>query len=385
MLSYSKTTTTNNSFSFTRSSFDPMTCSLTQDYSYALNKTGRIVKISDASRGDSYRCPCCGADMVPHMGAVRRWHFTHKAGTNCSYETYLHKVAKVRIREAFLSSDTFAISYNPLHICAADCPFNYAQKCSSLLSKSFDIRKYYDVCEEETSYGGFRPDLHLRSSQFPDREPIFIEIHVSHKSSESKISAGHRLIELTIESETDINNIVERKIFEGVTNQSNSFYFRDAKCVFFNFNRTYPASPKDFISDTKYVLGIKDDGYYDMRSLHCYEPVSKYFPSNEYNILISNARINLLWAYAELEKRGLKIINCSRCKYNLYAIASNCVCTHYTTYGSHKSSFTKSRGTCPYYETSDINEFRTPICHLRPNTYNPEKEAFYQIIMRSKD
>lgn len=75
-----------------------------QNYSYANDQEHNLVHISKAQRGIEYFCPYCHALMTPHMGKIRRWHFTHKANIeNCCYESYLHKIAKSRIREAFLT------------------------------------------------------------------------------------------------------------------------------------------------------------------------------------------------------------------------------------------------------------------------------------------
>lgn len=58
-----------------------------------------IINVSTAKRNEKYFCPICGELMNPHMGKVRRWHFVHKNAGNCSYESYLHKLAKIKIRE----------------------------------------------------------------------------------------------------------------------------------------------------------------------------------------------------------------------------------------------------------------------------------------------
>lgn len=96
-----------------------------QNYSYAVDASGVLVNVKQAVRDKKYFCPCCGFEMRPHMGNIRRWHFTHKAEAECSYESYLHKIAKIRIKEAFITSEKFEITYNPKHLCSKDCPFLY--------------------------------------------------------------------------------------------------------------------------------------------------------------------------------------------------------------------------------------------------------------------
>lgn len=181
-----------------------------QSYSYALDSAGSMIHISQAERDKQYFCPQCGGLMTPHMGAIRRWHFTHKANTeNCNYETYLHRIAKTRIREVFLSASKFVISYDVSITCnKADCFRDRKNICSGTIKQFFDLKQYYDECTEEYEYNGFRADLLLSSTRNPDREPILIEIYVSHKSSDEKINTGVRIIEIKITSEEDIEDII---------------------------------------------------------------------------------------------------------------------------------------------------------------------------------
>ena len=70
---------------------------LSPNYSYAYNSSSELVNVSTAQRNEKYFCPICGELMTPHMGEIRRWHFVHKNAENCSYESYLHKLAKIKI------------------------------------------------------------------------------------------------------------------------------------------------------------------------------------------------------------------------------------------------------------------------------------------------
>jgi len=53
----------------------------------------------------------------------------------------------------------------------------------------------------ENKHDDFIPDLMLKSRR--NAETIYIEVAVTHKSSEKKIESGHRIIEYLIESEED--------------------------------------------------------------------------------------------------------------------------------------------------------------------------------------
>ena len=167
-----------------------------QNYSYANNSSGDLINVSTAQRNEKYFCPICGEIMNPHMGKVRRWHFVHKNAGNCSYESYLHKLAKIKIREAFLSSEHFLLSYNAKAICSVECPFIGFSKCEGEKHVEFDLRRYYDTCEIEATYHQYKADLLLTSSTNPKTPPVLIEIMVTHKCTEDKIKDGARIIEI---------------------------------------------------------------------------------------------------------------------------------------------------------------------------------------------
>ncbi len=287
-----------------------------QDYSYAIHLDfGNLVHVDQAKREEIYVCPCCGFEMRPHMGKVRRWHFTHKADANCNYETYLHKVAKTRIQEAFLDSENFLITYTPKHYCASNCPLKYVEKCSTRKEKTFDLRQFYDTCDEEKEYKGFIPDLMLRSSSKPELPPVFLEIYVTHKSTNEKRKSGFRIIEIPIRSEDDITAIVRTKHIRGIDSNDNLWYGdRSANIKFFNFNKQYEIEESDdFEIDDIHVFQVLNNGYFRTGLISCRKIES--LDELEGDIIISNFSINWLWAFAELQKRGVTVVNCIRCQF----------------------------------------------------------------------
>ena len=175
-----------------------MTPTTKQNYSYAINEDNTLIHVNTAVRGGMYTCPYCGGEMTPHMGKIRKWHFTHKANLqNCNYETYLHKIAKARIKAAFDNNPHFYIQYDvPVHCDKFDCDVADCKECRTIQYMSFDLKKWYDTCEEEVVYKNFRADLLLSSSTTRNRPPILLEIYVSHKSTQEKIGDGVRIIEI---------------------------------------------------------------------------------------------------------------------------------------------------------------------------------------------
>lgn len=364
-----------------------MKCQSSQDYNYAIDSSNRIIDVRKADRQQEYYCPCCRNLMVPHMGKIRKWHFAHKSGSLCNYETYLHKVAKARIREAFLTAEKFHVIFDPHHVCSIVCPLNKSSKCGAYLKRSFDIKKFYDVCQEETEYEGFRPDLILKSSTNPERPPIFIEINVTHKSTERKINSGHRIIEITIDGEGDIGNIVKNLSIIGHSIKSNHYDPKESKVVFFNFNKEFAKEPSELFFESKYVFALKDNGDFSTSHYHCYESIEEEYPSSEYSVIISSVSVNWLWAFAEFQRRGINVANCLRCKFYKHTAYGERICTLYKKYKTPKMPHIKQAKTCSYYKIATEDEDGTPIYKLAPS-YNNESivgielsEPFCKIIL----
>ena len=190
-------------------------------YNYSLDETGRLVSIKQAylekDEGHSYFCIGCGAKMIARLGVVRDWHFAHCVDEiHCSKETYLHMVAKRLIKEKFAKDEPFMVGYYREITCSDNktCPFANKEECHTYKLETFDLKKYYDTCEEERPVGDFIADLLLTNTSKPDREPVLIEIQVSHKSTEQKRDSGLRIIEIRIKTEEDIATLLSTSIVE---------------------------------------------------------------------------------------------------------------------------------------------------------------------------
>ena len=194
-----------------------------QDYSYSLDCDNNLINIKDAIKGNNYYCPCCGAPMITKQGTKNRWHFAHSINaSNCSYESYLHKIAKHKIRECFEHSPIFYITINSKATCRViECPMGKSTPCLWLKPYTFDLKKYYNICEEEAHIGNFRADL-LISSLKHKTDSILIEIYVSHKSTTNKINSNYRIIEIQINSEEDIKNVISYFTILNLIKKSNT-------------------------------------------------------------------------------------------------------------------------------------------------------------------
>lgn len=162
----------------------------------------------------TYKCVGCGAEMTAKMGNKNAWHFAHKGNDeNCSSETYLHKLAKRLIREKFESSEPLKIRYSRYGNCSgfSKCPFCDDFYCKASKDSDYNLKDYYDVCQEEAPIKGYIADLMLSSTEHPEWDPVLIEIHVSHKSTEDKLKSGLKIIEIKLNSEEDIISLLREE------------------------------------------------------------------------------------------------------------------------------------------------------------------------------
>lgn len=87
-------------------------------YSYCINENNQLVHIKEITNETRHNhkllCLECGQEMVANLGTKKAWYFSHKANTACNGESYLHKLAKRKIREKFLSSDSFPIIFTKM-------------------------------------------------------------------------------------------------------------------------------------------------------------------------------------------------------------------------------------------------------------------------------
>ncbi|MGI6222281.1 MAG: competence protein CoiA family protein [Prevotella sp.] len=217
---------------------------------YALNKKGELVHIDSVPNGNECGCICphCKKPLCAKNGGDgkrRVHHFAHQSGSECAlgYETMLHLLAKERIQKAFLESNSFAIDFEYKSYCIKEHQCNYIRygRCYDGTRKHFNLKQFYDRCEQEIPYDNInrRSDLKISSSAHPDREPIYIEFCVTHASDAEKLHSGKKIIECIIEDENDINNIIEKGFIEdSLENKDYDFPDVKSKIQFYGFINT---------------------------------------------------------------------------------------------------------------------------------------------------
>lgn len=217
---------------------------------YALNETGQLVEIDDVPVGNKCGCfcPACKEPLIAkNQGVKRMHHFAHQSGTECDYavESMLHILAKEKIRRAFLSKSEFWIEFEYKSFCARyeECKYCRYSECYKSERRSFNIKSYYDSCEQEIPYDNVnrRSDLKIFSSTKPERKPIYLELFVTHESSLEKLHSGNRIIEICIESEDDILQLVKNGIIESDNYNGNDYKGLERKVrkiVFYGFKQS---------------------------------------------------------------------------------------------------------------------------------------------------
>lgn len=300
-------------------------------YSYAKDNKSNLVSINNAIKGGEYFCINCGARLITKMGKIRRPHFAHKVNSkHCSYETYLHKLAKYMIANRFNNSDHFYIYLQSKRMCSIEkCPINYREPCTWNFNQKFDLKEFYNKCDIEIKYNGFIADLLLYNSNIPQREPIFIEIWVTHKSSDEKINSGNRIIEIKIYDETDINNIVNSlQLSETPT---------DCICLPISSNHTpyvkfwgfkpqiQKVLPDKVNSAQLYAFWITDSKSFRFNFSHnrhqltCLSKLPEQIENSIFRI-VSRDKINVHYAFYKLLEANLGLKFCNMCQhYHSYA------------------------------------------------------------------
>lgn len=304
-------------------------------YKYAYDENGVLVSIQDvdqeSKQNNTYHCISCGKILLPKLGIKNVHHFAHKS--TCNGESYLHKLAKLKLKEKFYSQDcSFKVNLPTVSICNQKntCPF-FHEGCKTGTINEINLREYYNQCEEEISIHiknehdnpivSFSPlengstyvaDLLLWNKEKPENTPIAIEIYCSHECEEQKIKSGLRIIEIKIDSEEDIEKLIKNDI--GGDNVS-----------FFNF---HPKIGKTFINNVNVFsrFALFKSGAALLSTIEDYQYCKdRHIKKNRYSIAELNIgggntcgfenTTTYRLAFAYLIKHGYNIRNCMLCKY----------------------------------------------------------------------
>lgn len=186
-------------------------------YIHALDENGQLIAISNVENeghhGRVFTCLHCGGNLVAKFsreGTARKItpHFSHKV-CDCSYESYIHVLAKHLLKERFDKSDTFKISIKREVECneVTSCPIGKVSNCKGCEYQVFELKEFYSLITEEKQFDNFRADLLLEDTT-GSHQPIFFEIKYKHACTTDKIESGNLIIEIDVESEERLKTIL---------------------------------------------------------------------------------------------------------------------------------------------------------------------------------
>lgn len=186
-------------------------------YQYAKDENEKLIKIDSLNENrvkSKFFCIGCGNELIAKLGKIKVHHFAHKNIVTCSGETYLHKLGKQLFFENYTDSlntkRPFIIEIEQKRTCNRyENEFGIKCKLPNSMIK-FDLTQFFDKISVETREGSFIPDIMLTSKN--GKEKVFVEIAVTHLSSEEKLNSNYRIIELEIETEVDFEPIKRKHL-----------------------------------------------------------------------------------------------------------------------------------------------------------------------------
>lgn len=335
-------------------------------YHFALNEDSELVDIENVSINyrslHTFYCICCGAKMTAKLGKKNRHHFAHHIETSsCSSETYLHKLAKITLKQKFESSPQFNIVINRPYICSLhnQCPLFDESRCLDSTQEIIDLKQYYNSCSIEQPIKNFVADILLQNNEYSQqRPPLVIEIRVSHKCTDAKIQSGIKIIEIPITSEEDIELIIKNPISETYLSDPKKHRYNESyKIHYYGFeitpiykhlnNRTFPR------------FYLYPSGRASINRINCQDlgVKKKAYSITEYDFIYKDPLPQLLTYYGYVialnQFENLKV--CPLCKYcspNPYMFIDNngpLFCHLHKKYATDKYPKADKATNCKYY------------------------------------
>lgn len=204
-------------------------------YSWASYKN-RPVHIQDITvemrKEDKFYNLHTGKKMTAYLNGKFQRHFHHIEYTAHDNESYLHETAKAVFKDTYLNCLANGFRYEIEFWKGIQCRNHFAN--TGIICHQFDSLETYDLTKKfteikvEKKFNEFQPDIQLLSLKGTDvANVIFVEIYVTHKSSDRKVQQGQRIIEIQITNEDDILKLRKHKVSVS-----------DDQVKFHNFNKT---------------------------------------------------------------------------------------------------------------------------------------------------
>ena len=318
-------------------------------YHNAYDENGILVDINDVVKEErhlhTYKCIVCGETLLPRMGEERAWHFWHEKNTKCNGETYIHKLAKIRLKEKFDNSKHYNISYRGKNICGKEncCLRNHSCEENGYITK--DLKEIYDTATIERDYKGFTSDILLSDSRNPSQEPIFIEIFVKHKCEQEKLESGIKIIEIRIKNEDDIARIISKNTIE-------EYFYKKEAVRFYSFDSEAK------IRMVSYIYRYAENGGCqkgEIKRIPCNKSAFKLYQDStlELNAVFkTNSGWVDSWHIAKWLQENKHRYACINCKYY-----HNNRCYLYKKFGTPEHPLSDFAQTCQYYRFPEVLHF----------------------------
>lgn len=302
---------------------------------WALTENNKLIHVDEARKNNvTVFCPYCHCELMPKCGNVRMHHFAHNYHysneRNCSYESYLHAYAKLRLKEWFDESEKIIIHLPYKNICPKrkDCIWikkRPSDECEQVNYMAYNLKEYFTECNLEESIQAnddrFRADLLLTNREKPHNR-ILIEVKVSHSCTEQKIESGERIIEFEIKTEDDVERIISNDIQE------------DERSNLYGFN-VHDKSDKEGLPTRQLIKFIqyKSRKVYPRKQCSCSD-YSKRTPNSIFELTFEDKSGNFIndyyfdthkiftgsklykWGIAIAYKLDYKFKNCYLCKFH---------------------------------------------------------------------
>ena len=199
------------------------------------------------------------------------------------------------------------------------------------------------------------------SNQSKNTPPVLIEIYVTHKSTEEKLNSNHRIIEIHIKSEEDIEQIVSSaSIIEDDVDVKHWGKEQDRKIRFYNFKADSCEVPDTLHQAHKFRFWVDSKGCFNFDEIEYYNESVKCLSLNPAEIENSRFRIeskSLIgrdFAFWKLSESGLGIRYCTMCKFyrwNDYYMRSMCIL--YKSKGTKQYPMLSNAINCPHFRQID--------------------------------
>lgn len=159
---------------------------------------GRLIHVSERlPAGIQLCCPYCGSGVIKKTGSVRRHHYSHQAGSNCSVsaETLLHDGAKVFLYNSLIKNNPIDIMVDVASLNTSKTKFLLQRL--SLKQITVSSKSFYDNPNSEHflegTIGTVRADVLSYDSRLrPATDVMAWEIFVTHAVDEGKNSYFRR-------------------------------------------------------------------------------------------------------------------------------------------------------------------------------------------------